>query len=125
MHKVLGASQVCPEKLLFGISDYLSNSIKQIYLFSSCQRHPRVVGKEVEDSCGCVCSPSRRYVNGKGHPSLQTISKKALYVEPGNNELDTPPTTVMSESGMVVTRAQQLKQDEFEESDMPRSMILV
>ena len=54
MHKVLGAFQVCPEKGLLGISDSLSNGIKQTYLFSSCQLHPRVGGKEVEDSCGRI-----------------------------------------------------------------------
>ena len=54
MHQVLGASQVCPEEGLFGITDSLSNGIKQTYLFSSCQYHPRVGGKEVEDNCGHI-----------------------------------------------------------------------
>ena len=54
---------------------------------------------------------------GRDIPHFRQYLKKALDVEPGNNELDTPPTTIMNESGMVVTRAQQLKQDELEERE--------
>ena len=54
---------------------------------------------------------------GRDIPHFRQYLKKALDVEPGNNELDTPPTTIMNESGMVVTRAQQLKQDELEEKE--------
>ena len=43
--------------------------------------------------------------------------KKALDVELGNDELDTPLTTATIESGMVVIHAQQLKQDELEERE--------
>ena len=54
---------------------------------------------------------------GRDNPLFRQYLKKALDVEPGNNELDTPPTTIMNESGMVVTGAQQLKQDELEERE--------
>ena len=52
---------------------------------------------------------------GRDIPHFRHYLKKALDVEPRNDELDTPPTTVTIESGMVVTRAQQLQQDNFEE----------
>ena len=52
---------------------------------------------------------------GRDIPHFRHYLKKALDVEPRNDELDTPPTTVTIESGMVVTRAQQLKQDNLEE----------
>ena len=54
---------------------------------------------------------------GRDIPHFRHYLKKALDVEPGNDELDTPPTTVTIESGMVVTRAQQLKQDKLEERE--------
>ena len=55
---------------------------------------------------------------GRDIPHFRHYLKKALDVEPGNNELDTPPTSITIESGMVVTRAQQLKQDELEEREL-------
>ena len=54
---------------------------------------------------------------GRDIPHFRHYLKKALDVEPRNDELDTPPTSVTIESGMVVTRAQQLKQDELEERE--------
>ena len=54
---------------------------------------------------------------GMDIPHFRHYLKKALDVEPGNDELDNPPTTVTIESDMVVTRAQQLKQDELEERE--------
>ena len=54
---------------------------------------------------------------GRDIPHFRPYLKKAMDVEPGNDEPDTPPTTVTIESGMVVTRAQQLKQDELEERE--------
>ena len=55
-------------------------------------------------------------------PHFRHYLKKALDVEPGNDEpgndeLDTPPTTVTIESGMVVTRTKQLQQDNLEEEE--------
>ena len=64
---------------------------------------------------------------GRDIPHFRHYLKKALDVEPGNDEpgndelgndeLDTPPTTITIESGMVVTRAQQLQQDNLEEEE--------
>ena len=54
---------------------------------------------------------------GRDIPHFRYYLKKALDVEPGKDELDTPPTTFTIESGMVVSRAQQLKQDELEERE--------
>ena len=56
---------------------------------------------------------------GRDIPHFRQYLKKALDAEPGNNKLDTPPTTIMNESDMVVTRAQQLKQDELERKGAP------
>ena len=51
---------------------------------------------------------------GRDIPHFRHYLKKATDVEPGNDELDTPPTTVTIESDMVVTRAQQQQQDNLE-----------
>ena len=50
-------------------------------------------------------------------PHFRHYLKKIPDVKPENDELDTPPTTVTIESGMVVTHAQQLQQDNLEEEE--------
>ena len=54
---------------------------------------------------------------GRDIPHFRHYLKKIPDVEPENDELDTPPTTVTIESGMVVTHAQQLQQDNLEEEE--------
>ena len=54
---------------------------------------------------------------GRDIPHFRHYLKKAMDVEPGNDELDTPPTIVTIESGMVVTCARQLQQDNLEEEE--------
>ena len=74
-------------------------------------------GKKLRIAVGVSEHLAEDMLMGRDIPHFRQYLKKALDVEPGNNELETPSTTTMNESGMVVTRAQQLKQDELEERE--------
>ena len=54
---------------------------------------------------------------GRDIPHFRQYLKKARSEEPEIEEKNTPPTSVSTESGMVVTRAQQLQQDNLEEEE--------
>ena len=86
-----------------------------------------VEGKTTTIAVGVSKHITEDMLMGRDIPHFRHYLKKALDVEPGNdepgndelgnNELDSPPTTVTIESGMVVTRAQQLQQDNLEEEE--------
>ena len=76
-----------------------------------------IEGKTTTISVGVSKHITEDMLMGRDSPHFRHYLKKALDVEPGNDELDTPPTTVTIESGMVVTRAQKLQQDNLEEEE--------
>ena len=76
-----------------------------------------IEGKTTTIAVGVSKHITEDILMGRDIPHFRHYLKKALDVEPGNDELDTPPTTVTIESGIVVTRAQQLQQDNLEEEE--------
>ena len=59
-----------------------------------------------------------RYTDVKRHSPFQAVSeKKSRSDEPEIEEKNTPPTSVSTESGIVVTRAQQLQQENLNEEE--------
>ena len=103
--------------------DYLGWSIpyntasKRKTHFSAASVTLEIEGKTTTIAVGVSKHITEDMLMGRDIPHFRHYLKKALDVEPGNDELDTPPTTLMIESGMVVTRAQQLQQDNFEEEE--------
>ena len=99
-------------------------SVREENTFSCGKRNSRDWRKEPQPSLSVGVSKhiTNDMLMGRDIPHFRHYLKKVLDVEPGNNEpgndeLDTPPTTVTIESGMVVTHAQQLQQDNFEEEE--------
>ena len=113
--------------------DYLGWSIpyntasKRKTHFSAASVILEVEGKTTTIAVGVSKYITEDMLMGRDIPHFRHYLKKALDVEPGNDEpgndelgndeLDTPPTTVTIESGMVVTRAQQLQQDNLEKEE--------
>ena len=54
---------------------------------------------------------------GRDIPYFRHYLKKALDMEPGCDETNTPPTTTTTKTSMAVTRAQQQRKDELEEKE--------
>ena len=50
-------------------------------------------------------------------PHFRQYLKKALDMEPGCDETNTPPTTTTTEMSMAITRAQQQRKDKLEEKE--------
>ena len=102
-------------------------SVKEENTFSCRQRKLEVEGKTTTIAVGVSKHITEDILMERDIPHFRHYLKKALDVEPGNDEpgndevendeLDTPPTTVTIESGMVVIRAQQLQQDNLEEEE--------
>ena len=113
--------------------DYLGWSIpyntasKRKTHFSAASVTLYIEGKTTTIAVGVSKHITEDMLMGRDIPYFRHYLKKALDVEPGNDEpgndelendeLNTPPTTVMIESGMVVTHAQQLQQDNLEEEE--------
>ena len=101
--------------------DYLGWSIPYITASKRKTHFPAAsVNLEVEGKTTTFAVSVSKHITkdmlmGRDIPHFRHYLKKALDVELGNDELDTPPTTITIESGMVVTRAQQLQQDNLEE----------
>ena len=76
-----------------------------------------IEGKSTTIAVGVSKHITKDMLMGRDILHFRHYLKKVLDVEPGNDELDTPPTSVTIESGMLVTHAQQLKQDELEERE--------
>ena len=77
---------------------------------------------EVEGKSTCIAVGVPKHITedmlmGRDIPHFRQYLKKALSEEPEIEEKNTPPTSVSTESGMVVTRAQQLQQDNLEEEE--------
>ena len=54
---------------------------------------------------------------GRDSPHFRPYPKNVLDIEPEVEAVDTPPASALTESGMVVTRSQQLQQDALEEEE--------
>ena len=78
---------------------------------------PEIEGKTTTIAVGVSKHITEDMLMGTDIPHFRHYLMKALDVEPGNDKLDTSPNTVTIESGMVVTRAQQLKQGELQERE--------
>ena len=64
-----------------------------------------IEGKTTTIAVGVSKHITEDMLMGRDIPHFRHYLKKAMDVEPGNDELNTPPTTVTIESGMVVTSA--------------------
>ena len=77
---------------------------------------------EVEGKSTCIAVGVAKHITqdmqmGRDIPHFRQYLKKNLSEEPEIEERNTPSTSVSTESGMVVTRAQQLQQDKLEEEE--------
>ena len=77
---------------------------------------------EVEGKSTCIVVGVSKHITedmlmGRDIPHFRQYLKKALSEEPEIEEKNTPPTSVSTKSGMVVTCAQQLQQDNLEEEE--------
>ena len=77
---------------------------------------------EVEGKSTCIAVGVSKHITedmlmGRDIPHFRQYLKKALNEEPEIEEKNTPPTSVSTESGMVVTRTQQLQQDNLKEKE--------
>ena len=103
--------------------DYLGWSIpyntasKRKTHFPATSVNLEIEGKTTTIIVGASKRITEDMLMGRDIPHFRHYLKKALDVEPGNDELDTPPTTVTIKSGMVVTHVQQLQQDNLKEEE--------
>ena len=77
---------------------------------------------EVEGKSTCIAVGVSKHITedmvmGRDIPHFRQYLKKALSEEPEIEEKNTPPTSISTELGMVVTCAQQLQQDNLEEEE--------
>ena len=76
-----------------------------------------VEGKITTMAVGVSEHISEDMLMGRDIPHFRKYLRKVLDVEPEVEEESTPPTPTLSESGMAVTRAQHLKQNELTEKE--------
>ena len=75
---------------------------------------------EVDGKSTCIAMGVSKYITedmlmGRDIPYFRQHLKKARGEEPEIEEKNIPPTSISTESGMVITRAQQLQQKNHEE----------
>ena len=106
--------EMCHEGRLPRIVNPIQYSIREENTFSSRQRTLEIEGKTTTIAVGISKHITEDMLMGRDILHFRHYLKNTMDVEPGNDELDTPPTTVTIESDMVVTRTQQLQQDNLE-----------
>ena len=74
-------------------------------------------GKKLRIAVGVSEHLAEDMLMGRDIPHFRQYLKKALDMEPGCDETNTPPTTTTTETSMAVTRAQQQKKDKLEEKE--------
>ena len=77
---------------------------------------------EVDGKSTCIAIVVSKHINedmlmGRDIPHFRQHLKKARGKEPEIEEKNIPPTSISTESGMVITHAQQLQQDNYEEEE--------
>ena len=74
-------------------------------------------GKKLRIAVGVSEHLAEDMLMGRDIPHFRQYLKKALDMEPGCDETNTPPTTTTTETSMAVTRAQQQKKNKLEEKE--------
>ena len=74
-------------------------------------------GKKLRIAVGISEHLAEDMLIGRDIPHFRQYLMKALDMEPGCDETNTPPTTTTTKTSMVVTRAQQQKKDELKEKE--------
>ena len=74
-------------------------------------------GKKLRIAVGVSEHLAEDMLMGRDIPHFRQYLKKALDMERGCDETNTPPTTTTTETSMAVTRAQQQREDELKEKE--------
>ena len=95
---------------------YITASDKEIY-FPAEHVVLEVEGKTTTIPVGVSENMNEDMLMGRDSPHFRPYPKNVLDNEPEVEEVDTPPASAPTESGMVVTRSQKLQQDALEEEE--------
>ena len=98
-------------------SDYLGWNIPYNTASEKRTHFLEVEGKITTMSVGVSEHISEDMLMGRDIPHFRKYLQKVLDVEPEVEEESTPSTPTLTESGMAVTRAQHLKQNELAEKE--------
>ena len=104
---------VAEKDFLRWIIPYSMASKRKTY-FPAASVMLEVEGKSTYIAVGVSKHITEDMLMGRDISHFRQCLKKALSEEPEIEEMNTPPTSVSTELGMVVTRAQQLQQDNHE-----------